>query len=294
MSAAGGVPAASERLRGDLALLACAIGWGTTFPLTRLALEDASPLVLVAARFLLAALLLLRWGFYPDPRGLVRALPVGLWLGLLLTGGYALQTYGLTLISASRSAFLTAFYVLFTPLFDWIVNRRRPPWPPLAGAPIALGGVALMTGGGWRGVPGLGDLVTLACAAMFAAQIVALGSALRRHRARQLLFLQIAVCGLLSLTAAPWLEAPRLVPTGRLIGAILFLGIVATVLLLGLQAYGQRHTTPTRAAILFSSEPVWAALFAALLGEQLATHEIAGAGLVLVGLVVATVPRTTN
>jgi drug/metabolite transporter (DMT)-like permease len=278
------------RFAGDAALLACAIGWGTTFPVTSRALDDASPLVLNALRFSVAALVLVRRGLYPSPRVLRPVLGWGAALGAMLAGAYALQTFSLTLIGPSRSAFLTAFYVLFTPLIDWLWLRRRPERRVVAGVPIALAGVAVMTGVSLGRPPGLGDVLTLLCAALFAAQIVALGEALGKHPARQILFLQIAFCGFGSALAAPLVETPRAeLSSLPLLASVFFLAVVATVLLLGLQAFGQARTTATRAAVLFSSEPVWAALFSAAAGERLRLHEIAGAALVLAGILVATV-----
>lgn len=278
-------------LVGDLALLACAVGWGTTFPITDAALLEASPLALNAARFLIAALFLVRVGFRPDSGALRRALLPGLFLGVLLAIGYSLQTFSLTLIGPSRSAFLTAFYVIFTPFLDWAWNRERPSAWTLLGAGVAIAGVGLMTGGVQGSGFGLGDALTLLCAFVFAAQIVGLGVALRSHASGPLLFLQIAATGVLSAVASPLLEVPRLSLDPGLWLAILFLSLIATNLLLAFQAHGQRLTTPTRAAILFSSEPVWAALFAAIAGERLSTIEIAGAAVVLAGIVIATAPR---
>jgi len=279
------------RASGDLALLACACAWGATFPITRAALADVSPALLVAIRFLLATVLLAPW--WPRGASLRAASPLG-WgvaLGAVLACGFTLQTWGLTRIGAGRSAFLTALYVLLTPLIEWGWTRRRPPARSFAGAVLALGGVAAMTGFGGATIRlGLGDLATLAAAAFFALQISLLSRALALHDAARLLILQVAACGALAMPAALLLEESRLQLSIELLLAIVFLGAVATALVLGLQIYGQRRTTPTRAALLFASEPVWAAAIATWLGERMSGRESIGAALIVAGILLGTLP----
>ncbi|RMG44671.1 MAG: EamA family transporter, partial [Acidobacteria bacterium] len=130
-------------LRGDLALLCCAALWGATFPATRALLQHASPLTANALRFTAAALLLAPAGL--RGRSSPARLP-GIALGLVLGAGYALQTAGLARIGSARSAFLTALYVLMTPLVEWALRRGRPPLRTLAGGALAVAGVAVMSG----------------------------------------------------------------------------------------------------------------------------------------------------
>lgn len=270
----------------------CAVGWATTFPVTRRALLDgATPLALNAVRFALSTLALLPLAFRPSLGSLRRSAGWGAALGLFIALGFWLQTYGLARIGSSRSAFLTAFYVLFTPGLEWLSERRRPGTHVLLGAAVAFAGVVVMAGDVLAGGGSLaGDLATLGCAVVFACQMVALSTALRRHPAGQVLFMQIASCALLSIAAAPLVENPRIPLVPTVTYGIAYLALGATVILLALQTYGQRRTTATRAAVLFSSEPLWATLFAWLAGETITRRELGGGALVLAGLVVASLP----
>lgn len=294
---------------GDWALLVCAVGWGSTFPLTKLALAHASPIAFNAVRFLFSGLLLLplisRPGSIPgdraegtDVRGsleaLRRALPVGVLLAFLIALGFWLQTWGLTRISAPRSAFLTVFYTLFVAPLEWLVTRRRPGIPVLIGCVVALIGVGLMTGAGIGEPLALGDLATLMAALVFAGQMVALSHALVHHSSRQILFLEVFLCGIFSIPAAYFFDRPfRFTWNAEVLLALAYLGLVATILLLALQNFGQRRTTATRAGLLFATEPVWALLLAwAVSGEVLSGREWVGGGLVLGGVALAAVgPR---
>lgn len=275
--------------KGDVALMACAIGWGATFPMLLAALRDASPISFNAARFLLASACL-SWALVrPGWSAARRAAGWGGTLGILLAAGFSLQAWAIPSIGPTRSAFLTAFYVLFTPLIEWFATGRRPATSTGLGALLAFAGAAVMTGVGPGSALSAAALATLLAAALFAAQVVGLHLAVARHSLRALLFTEVLATGLICTLAAPVLESPRLDPTPGLCARLAFLAIVATALLLGLQAYGQSHTSATRAAVLFASEPVWAALFGRLAGESLTGREVLGAAVVLAGILVATV-----
>jgi len=279
--------------KGDAALVFCAVGWGATFPMVDAAMRAASPVAFNAARFLLAAAALSWILIAPGPAAARRAAGWGVALGALLAAGFSMQAWAIPQVGPTRSAFLTAFYVIFTPILDWIAAGRRPPVSTALGALLAFSGAATMSGVGLGGAASLADLATLAAALLFAGQLVGLHAALRRHSSRAVLFAQVLATGLICAVAAPILETIRFDATPGLLVRLLFLSLIATALFLGLQNYGQGHTTPTRAAILFASEPAWAALFGRLAGEALAPHEVAGAVVVLAGILVATVhPRS--
>jgi drug/metabolite transporter (DMT)-like permease len=286
------MPPSRPSWKGDAALVFCAVGWGATFPVVDAAMRSASPIAFNAARFLLAAAALSWILHMPGPAAVRRAAGWGAGLGALLAAGFSVQAWAIPQVGPTRSAFLTAFYVIFTPIIDWLATGRRPPFSTALGALLAFAGAAAMSGVGIGGTPSLADLATLAAALLFAGQLVGLHAALRRHSSRAVLFAQVLATGLICATAAPLLETVRFDASRGLLARLLFLSLVATALFLGLQNYGQGHTTPTRAAVLFASEPAWAALFGWFVGEALETHEIAGAVIVLAGILVATVhPR---
>jgi drug/metabolite transporter (DMT)-like permease len=284
-------PAAGRTWRGDLALVACAAGWGLTFPLIGDAVRgDVSPLLFVGIRFSIAALILvpIAWWRGKIPRG--RALRDGLLVGLFVFAGFATQTLGLQTLTAARSAFLTSFYVLFTPLLAVLLTRARPAPAVLAGLAFAFAGGGVLTGAGDSLAGGLtvADGLTLLCALAFAAQMVALSAMARRHGALSLALSQSVVTALASLALAPFAEELVLRPTGSALFSLAFNGVVASALLLGLQAWGQRTTSASRAAVLFASEPLWATLFAFLFfGDPPGPRDLPGGALILAGILVA-------
>jgi drug/metabolite transporter (DMT)-like permease len=248
-------------------------------------------MLVTASRFALATLVVAPWLVLVLARSGSRTIARGVALGALLAAGFCLQAVGLTTIESGRSAFLTSSYVLFTPLLEWMVTGRRPAARSILGAALAVSGIAVMAAGPLP-LAGLarGDLLTLLAALAFAAQIVLIHRALQRDRARPLLVLQIASCAIFCSFFLPIAEPLRLRPTFGLAWSIVFLGVVATALVLGLQTWGQRRVSPTTAALLFSSEPLWAALLALAIGERMSQSEVAGGALVLVGVLAGTWP----
>src|SRR5262249_27357737 len=100
--------------RADLALVFNTLVWGTTFVMVKRALDDASALLFVAIRFLMATIVIAwlfrkRWSPASGPP------PGGILAGCCLFGGYAFQTAGLKLTTPSKAAFLTGLAVVLVP-----------------------------------------------------------------------------------------------------------------------------------------------------------------------------------
>ncbi len=278
----------SRRGIADLLILGLSAIWGCTFVVIKQALDDASPLVYMALRFGTGALLLRPL----VPRGALRApgtLKGGFVVGLLLAGGFTFQTYGLVHTTPARSAFITGVNVIFTPLLAVLIGMRSPRASTLAGAAMALTGMYLLTdpmahGGGM----GRGEWLTLVCAVCFAGHLLALDHFTRKHDQASIAFMQIGVVGLVAALALPWAEEAKLNLTPRLISALVITSVIGTALAFYVFSRVQSWTTPARAAVLFSSEPVFAALTSWLVeGEILSAVAMGGAGLILAGILTA-------
>ncbi len=271
--------------------------WGSSFAILRSLLGEAaaSPLALVAVRMTIASALLL--GFMvatPAGRAQLRAVRGGLlrdgvFAGGLLGLGFLLQTEGLQRTTASRSGFLTGTLVVLTPLIEFALFRRRPAPPALIGVLLAFVGMTVLSAP-WSdasSATALGDTLTLACAVVFAGQIVALGRIAPRHPVLPLLLLQLATIAVIAALAGPLVEAQHFSGAPRLWLALLYLAIFATLLAFGVQTWAQKILPPVRVALISSLEPVFAALWAALLiGERLTTRELVGGALIVLGVVV--------
>lgn len=278
----------SRRVRAELALALMCVIWGSTFSLVRESLGGTDPWLFLTLRFGLAlpACLLLfgRRISFKDGATAWR----GLGLGLVLFLAFLTQTLGLQTISASRSGFLTALYIVCVPILVALWKWRTPSWRSLLAAAVSLGGVALLSGLNLGGEPlqlGRGDLLTIACALLFALQILLADHLPVQGRVWTLHFWQIATVALLS--GLGWLLVGelRLRLDWQLAISLFINSVFGTVVALGLQLRYQPDTTPERAALVYSFEPVFAALMAfGILGERLGPVEWAGGALILLAL----------
>jgi len=276
---------------GVLILLLVTLVWGTTFPLLKSAATDLNGVEISAFRFLVAAACMAPF-LLKAPR---RAWTDGLLLGVLGLASYVAQAYGLQYISSNRSAFLTSLNVLMVPLIGLAFGGRLS-WPVLAAAVMACFGIGLMS---WEGGGDMrGDAATILCAVAYALYVIVLSARSHRHEARHLAATQIVVMAALAgiwvltqpQTALASLAA-RAMPHAY---TLFYLGAVATAGMLFLQAIGQRRVAADKAAVIFSMEPVFAALFGWLwLGEILGWRGAAG-GAIVIGALLLSELRTSS
>lgn len=277
-------------MKADLALLFVSLIWGCTFVVVKDALQDASTFVFLAMRFSLGAVLLwltfrLRGGASPPGRGDGAVWKGGLTCGLFLFLGFALQTAGLRETTASKSAFLTGLYIVLVPFFHSLVNKHVPRWLELAGIAAATAGTALLTLTGWEWNLNRGDLLTMAGAVAFALQILAVGSWSKRMSVETLSLLQVITVAVISTAMLGAWETPQLRWSWRLAIALLVTAVFATSLSFTLQTWAQRLISPTRAALILASEPVFAGLTAWwVAGEAWTGRMMGGAALILAGI----------
>jgi drug/metabolite transporter (DMT)-like permease len=272
--------------RADLSLLLVAAIWGTTFALLRDMMRALHPAELMAIRFTLATVVLaaLYWKRLGPPRR--RWLLDGAWLGVWLATGYLTQVFGLLTISASRSAFITGTYVVITPFVAWLAFKSRPGLGEFLGVAVVFTGLSCFSADqGYSVSPG--DLWTLACALAFAVQIVATNIVGRRSDPMALAVVQMGVGAAVGWALVGAGGGPG-VPWGRVPwGVMIYLAVAATALVIALQTWALARTSSVKAALLFSTEPIFAALFAAsFFSERMTPRELLGAALILAGVVV--------
>ncbi|MFA7461375.1 MAG: DMT family transporter [Trueperaceae bacterium] len=267
---------------GVLSLVLITIIWGTTFVVVKEALDTIPVALLLALRFTLAGVMLL-WAKF-DRKAIVPALI----LGVLSFVGFASQTIGLSITSASNAAFITGLSVILTPLLGAMFWGKRLAPRVFLAAGIALAGLALMTLRDGVAAVNAGDVWVLLTALTYALYIVYLGEVAGKVRATSLVMMQHIPMALLAwLWALPQVKLLPSVPLGTYL-AIVYLAVVATALVGLLQTYAQRVVPAHVAALIFVLEPAFAGFFAYLvLGEQLGAWGLAGAGLMLVAMLVA-------
>jgi drug/metabolite transporter (DMT)-like permease len=274
----------------ELGLVGIAAVWGLTFVMVQDAIDRLPTLAFLGYRFMAAALLV-AIVFRRRLASLRRdGWLAGLAMGVFLTAGYVLQTFGLAHTSASNAGFITGLFVVITPILVAVVLRDRIGAPAWAAALASAAGLYLLSG--THGL-GSGDALVLGCAVAFSAHIVVTGRAVGRHDAGALLVVQLGVCGVVCLAAGAVrgeLHAPH---GGEVWSALIVTSLVASALGFFVQTYAQRHAPPARTALILASEPAFAGLFGWLIGgEHLSLLAWSGAALIMAAiLAVEVLPR---
>lgn len=271
----------------DLALLAVAAVWGLTFAAVQRALDAAGPFSFLTARFALAAVVL----GVAFPRRVLRldrgVVAVGALIGVWLTVGYALQTVGLLYTTASRSGFITGLSVVLVPVLSIALSRARPRITSAAAVVLAASGLYLLTAPRAGGM-NLGDLLTLGCAVAFALHIVTTERVAPHHDPVPLAFCQIVTTAVFCAAVTAVWEGPRLPLTAWTISALAITGVLATAVAFSVQMWAQQRTSATHVAVIFTAEPVFAALFAWIIQhEVLGLAGLVGGALIVAGILVA-------
>ena len=277
------------------ALLAATAVWGATFVTVKDALAASDVFTFLALRFGVGALAAFLLSLSPRGRGSGRGLSPevlgpGLKLGVLLFGGYSLQTLGLETTSPARSAFITGLTVLFVPFVSWWLNGQRPPPRAFIAPLVALIGLQRLTGFTFSGgaVP-VGDLLTLGCAAIYAVHIVGMGKWGKGVPALPLTAVQLGLVSVLSVFTLPFIER-RFDPTPGYWAAVVFTGVVASAIAIAVQVWAQERVNATRAAVIFSLEPVFALATAVLSGLGWpSAPELVGCGFILAAVLISEV-----
>jgi len=272
----------------DLSLVGVCLIWGATFILVKQALAGISTLLFLALRFTIAtAVLTLIFRKQFRSPNLHMSLRAGLLAGLCLFTGYVLQTFGLKYTSASKTGFLTGLYIPLVPLFSAVIYKKIPQISELCGVGIAFAGMALMTIQTDLRDINKGDLLVAGCAVVYAFHILLLGHFAGTANLGVLIVTQIATGMGVGAATFWWAEPIRLAWTTQVWVALVVTSLFATALAFSVQTWAQRWSSPTRTALIFSMEPVfaWATSYV-LAGEMLSRRATLGAVLILSGILV--------
>jgi len=291
----GSVPLTWETARPlvpELALITATIAYGTTFKLVQDALGDVTPVGFILLRFSMGAVVLLPFALRNGWRGPSTASPTlrrrdflfaVLAFGVVGFLGYWFQNEGLQRTTTSNSAFITGLFVVFTPLLETAVTRRRPSPNVLIAVGFAVVGLFLLEGSTFR--LHAGDALTLAAAFFFAVWIL-IGSYFTQHFDPIALTAgQLVVLALLAIPVVATSGLGHVTPQVLVAAAIT--GVCCSALAFSLQLWGLRFVEPSRAAVILTFEPVVAGIIGFLVGERLGVSGYVGAAIILLGIVIA-------
>lgn len=273
--------------KAEMVLVLITLIWGGTFLIVQHAMTVSGPMFFVGLRFAAAALFVACFSLNVM-RGLTLIeLKAGIAIGAAIMLGYGLQTMGLQTIPSSQSAFITALYVPFVPLLQWLVLGRRPGLMPTLGIALAFAGLMLLSGTQGASLQfSPGEIATVVSAVAIAAEIIMISAYGGKVDVRRVTVVQLGTASLLSFL--------MVMPTGErlpdfswmlLISAI-GLGAMSAVIQVAMN-WAQRTVSPTRATVIYAGEPVWAGIFGRLAGERLPGIALLGGALIVAGVIVS-------
>ncbi|MFJ3077777.1 DMT family transporter [Pseudomonas sp. NPDC087029] len=273
--------------KAEMVLVFITMLWGGTFLLVHNVMTVSGPMFFVGLRFAAAALFVGLVSARALPGLTFTELKAGVLIGVTIMLGYGLQTMGLQTISSSQSAFITALYVPFVPLLQWLVLGRRPGLMPSIGICLAFIGLMLLAGpqGGALHFSE-GEVVTLVSAVAIAGEIILISRYAGQVDVRRVTVVQLATASLLAFL--------MIVPTQErlpdfswlLLLSALGLGAMSAVIQVAMN-WAQQSVSPTRATLIYAGEPVWAGIVGRLAGDRLPGVALLGGVLIVVAVVVS-------
>ncbi|SEC07381.1 Threonine/homoserine efflux transporter RhtA [Pseudomonas saponiphila] len=273
--------------RAEAVLVLITLIWGGTFLLVQQAMSVSGPMFFVGLRFAAAACIVALFSLR-HLRGLTLfELRAGTFIGTAIMLGYGLQTIGLQSIPSSQSAFITALYVPFVPLLQWLFMGKRPGLLPSIGIMLAFTGLMLLSGPNGASLDfSPGEIATLISTVAIAAEIILISSFAGRVDVRRVTVVQLAITALLAFT--------MVLPTGEtlpefswlLLASALGLGAASAAIQVAMN-WAQKSVSPTRATLIYAGEPVWAGIFGRIAGERLPGLALLGGALIVAAVIIS-------
>ena len=273
--------------KAECVLVLITMIWGGTFLIVQHAMTVSGPMFFVGLRFAAAAAIVAMFSWRHLRELTLFEVKAGSFIGVAIMLGYGLQTVGLQSIPSSQSAFITALYVPFVPLLQWLVLGRRPGLMPSIGIMMAFAGLMLLSGPSGAALNfSPGEIATLISAVAIAAEIILISTFAGQVDVRRVTVVQLAVTAVLSFLLV--------VPTGEVIPEFSWL-LLVTALGLGAASaaiqvamnWAQKSVSPTRATLIYAGEPVWAGIVGRIAGERLPAIALVGAGLIVAAVIIS-------
>ena len=287
----------NKAMQANLLMLLAASIWGFAFVAQRIGMETMGPHWFNSLRFFIGVVALTPVAIWMDrtqsksstggPKSSTKTLLMGgAVAGLLLFIGATFQQVGLQYTTAGKAGFITGMYIFFVPLIG-LFFRMKTGLGTWLGAAIALWGLYLLSINEDFTLS-KGDALQLTCAVAFAGHVLMIGYLASRMDTVKLSLVQFFVAGLLAMMLALYFEQLTWGMIKSTALPLLFAGVMSTGIAYTLQTIAQQHAHPSHAAIILSSEGVFAVIGGfLLLNEVLPAQGLLGCGLILVGMLMS-------
>lgn len=298
-----------KKYLGESALLLNTLIWGGTFALIKNALTDISPLLFLGIRFFIAAMLLYPFIHYTLKKMDKNTFIAGSVLGIFYFLGFATQTVGLNFTTATKSGFITGTFVVIIPILQTIIERKKPKWYNIVSIVFVMIGLVFLSSRGDNLFQfinelgsdfNIGDFLTLLCAILFAFQVVYVDVFTKKYDYMPMVFIQLVITGLGGflgslILSGVGLEIIKFNLNSNVVFAIIYTSVFASIIATILQLKFQKVVTPTKAGIIYSFEPIMAAVLAFfILGEKISKFGLLGGVFILIGLLLSEILENRN
>jgi drug/metabolite transporter (DMT)-like permease len=281
------------RVQANALLVFTAIIWGTTFVVQQVGTGGLEAITFTGTRMLVGGFFILPLAIrqFGKVQNNDRIFLPGDWFGIALTGvvlfiAAALQQYGIFYTTVTNAGFLTALYVPLVPVISFFVLRRKVHWSVWPASVCCLVGTYIMSGAQGLDLRA-GDLWVIGSSLFWACHVILVGTMAVRTRAPLVVACgQFFACGLCGVIIGLVVEQPTVADFQTALFGILYAGLLSTGVGFTLQVVAQRFTHEADAAIILSSETVFAALAGFIfLAERLSVLEVSGAALIFSGII---------
>lgn len=269
--------------------------WGVTFPLIKIALEYISPVVFLALRFSVSAIMLVP--FILKSRRLLerRIARIGITAGIFLFLGYYFQTVGLEYTTAANSGIITGIYVVLLPFISYAYLKIRASKLDVVASALAFAGLFIMSASSLalkNSTVDLGDILTVICGVAYAVQIAYVSKYSGGLDSTVFTFYQILTVAVLSAVFIPTYSTALLTLNTMVVFVIVFTALFGGVLAYFITTKALIYVEPTSAGIIFVGEPIFAAISAVIIGgEVLGPLTIMGGSVMVFAMLLTSVDK---
>ncbi len=266
--------------------------WGVTFVLIKESLETIDAFSFIAFRFFIAVLILFVIFFRRFSDINLEIIKKGVIIGYVLGISFIFQTIGIKYTTASNAAFITGLCVVIVPIYVAFIDRKLPGLIQILSIIAAFIGLGLLTLKDGYSV-NRGDLWALLCAFTFAAHILMVGRMINHIDAALFSIVQLLTVGVVSCAAGLVVNGNISVPENPAVWrSIIFCAVFGSAYVLTVQAQYQKYISEVKAAMIYATEPVFAAVVACIyLGEIITVRIAAGGILIFAAMLVTDVSR---
>lgn len=281
-----------NRLQANGLLLLAAVIWGSTFVVQQVGTGGLKTMSFTGIRMLVGACFVLPFALrqYRQLSSTGVSFTGSSWTGIFCTGvvlftAAALQQYGIFHTTVTNAGFLTALYVPLVPVLSLLVLKRKIHWSAWPASLLCVAGTYIMSGAQAIDLK-VGDIWVISSSFFWACHVILVGTMAVKTKAPIVVACgQFLICGMCGTMLGIVVEQPSLADLQSGLFGILYAGMLSTGIGFTLQVIAQRYTHEADAAIILSSETVFAALAGfVFLGERLSALELTGASLIFVGI----------